>query len=129
MTGFRIGYAISDIETIKKISGIQALAATSVPEFIQHAAIKALKCRGDVKEYVNLIKRRIKLICEELKKMNIKYYEPKGAFYIFPQISQNEDFDIIRFSFDLLKKKNVCVAPGTTFGDYPNYIRISACQK
>ncbi|MCP8306603.1 MAG: aminotransferase class I/II-fold pyridoxal phosphate-dependent enzyme [archaeon] len=129
MTGFRIGYAVSDLETIKKISRIQALASTSVPEFIQHAAIEALRCEDDVKVYSNLIKRRIRLICKELRKMKIPHYEPDGTFYTFPQISQDRDFDIEKFSLDLLREKGVCVAPGTTFGDYPNFIRISACQR
>jgi len=129
MTGFRIGYAVSNEEIIKKISRIQALISTSVPEFIQYAAIEALRCGDDVNIYVNLVKRRINLICKELKNMNVPYYEPEGAFYVFPQISQDRDFNVEKFCFDLLKEKGVCVAPGTTFGDYPNFIRISACQK
>ncbi|MGQ9469020.1 MAG: aminotransferase class I/II-fold pyridoxal phosphate-dependent enzyme [Nitrososphaerales archaeon] len=128
MTGFRIGYAISDVETIRKISRIQALASTSVPEFTQYAAIEALKCKDDVKRYANLIKERINLVCKELKKMNLSYYEPDGAFYLFPKISDDKSFDAEKFALDLLKNKKVCVAPGITFGDYPNFIRISACQ-
>ncbi|MCP8317087.1 MAG: aminotransferase class I/II-fold pyridoxal phosphate-dependent enzyme [archaeon] len=128
MTGFRIGYAISDVETIKKISRVQALASTSVPEFIQYAAIEALKCKNDVKRYANIIRERINLVCKALKKMNLSYYEPDGAFYVFPQLSKNRNFDAGKFALDLLNDKNVCVAPGITFGDYHNFIRISACQ-
>ena len=128
MTGFRIGYAISDVETIKKISRIQALASTSVPEFIQYAAIEAIKCKNDVKRYVNIIRERINMVCKELKKMNLSYYEPDGAFYVFPQISEDRSFDAGKFALVLLNDKKVCVAPGITFGDYPNFIRISACQ-
>jgi len=128
MTGFRIGYAISDVETIRKVSKIQALVSTSVPEFIQYAAIEALKCKKDVKRYANLIKKRISLVCKELENMGLSYYMPDGAFYVFPQISKNKSFDAEKFALDLLKDKNVCVTPGTIFGDYPNFIRISACQ-
>ncbi|MCP8317722.1 MAG: pyridoxal phosphate-dependent aminotransferase [archaeon] len=128
MTGFRIGYAISDVKTIRKISRIQALAYTSVPEFTQYAAIEALKCKNDVKRYANLIRERINLVCKELKKMNLSYYEPDGAFYVFPQISKDKSFDAGKFALGLLNDKKVCVAPGITFGDYPNFIRISACQ-
>lgn len=128
MTGFRIGYAISDIETIRKISRIQALISTSVPEFIQYAAIEALKHKRDVKRYAKLIRKRICLVCNELKKMNLSYYKPDGAFYVFPQISNSKSFDSGKFALDLLKDKKVCVAPGITFGDYPNFIRISTCQ-
>ncbi len=128
MTGFRIGYAISDTETIRKISRIQALASTSVPEFIQHAAIEALKCKKDVKRYASLVRKRISLVCNRLKKMNLSYYEPDGAFYVFPKVSNDGSFDAGKFALDLLKDKNVCVTPGIAFGDYPNFIRISACQ-
>ncbi len=129
MTGFRIGYAVSDIENIRKISRVQALAYTSVPEFIQYAAIEALKCKKHVKRYANLIRKRIDLVCKELRKMNLSYYEPDGAFYIFPQISKSKSFDSRKFTLNLLKNKKVCVVPGITFGDYPNFIRISACKE
>jgi Aspartate/tyrosine/aromatic aminotransferase len=42
MTGFRVGYAISDKSTIDKISKIQAIAITSVAEPMQYAAVAAL---------------------------------------------------------------------------------------
>jgi aspartate aminotransferase len=128
MTGFRIGYAISDVVTMGKISRVQALASTSVPEFIQYAAIEALECKDDVKKYTSMIRERINLVCKELRKMNLSYYEPDGAFYVFPRISKDVSFDARKFSLDLLKDKKVSVTPGITFGDYPNFIRISACQ-
>ncbi|MGQ9719518.1 MAG: aminotransferase class I/II-fold pyridoxal phosphate-dependent enzyme [Nitrososphaerales archaeon] len=128
MTGFRVGYAISDVNSIRKISRIQALASTSVPEFIQYAAMEALKCKDDVKRYANSVRRRVGLVCKELSKMGLSYYEPDGAFYVFPKIGKDDSFNAGKFALDLLKEKSVGVAPGTTFGDYPDYVRISACQ-
>jgi aspartate aminotransferase len=128
MTGFRVGYAISDVNSIRKISKIQALASTSVPEFIQYAAVEALKCKDDVRRYANAVSRRVGLVCKELSKMGLSYYEPDGAFYVFPKIGKDNSFNSGKFALDLLKEKSVGVAPGTTFGDYSDFIRISACQ-
>jgi len=55
MTGFRIGYTISDAETIKRMVKIQNLCLTSVPEFVQYAAIKALNCREEAKKYAKTV--------------------------------------------------------------------------
>lgn len=42
MTGWRIGYAVSDSETINRMQNILQLSITCVPEFIQKAALAAL---------------------------------------------------------------------------------------
>ncbi|EGG42991.1 Hypothetical protein Nlim_0128 [Candidatus Nitrosarchaeum limnium SFB1] len=46
--------------------------------------------------------------------------------YIFARVNQ-EGFNGIQFANKLLEK-GVAVAPGEGFGDYKNFIRISACQ-
>ena len=40
---------------------------------------------------------------------------------------EEEGFDSVAFSWKLLKEKGVCVVPGTAFGDYPAFMRLSAC--
>jgi aspartate aminotransferase len=128
MTGFRIGYAISDVETIKKMGKIQNLCLTSVPEFIQYAAIKALDCREEAKKYAETVKERINFFCNALDKLPLCYYKPDGGFYVFPKLL-NENMDAQNFIKRLLTEKGVCVTPGTAFGEeYKNFFRIAACQ-
>jgi len=58
--------------------------------------------------------------------MGLDFVIPDGAMYIFARINQ-EGFDGIQFANSSLEK-GLAVAPGEGFGDYKNFIRISACQ-
>jgi aspartate aminotransferase len=49
-----------------------------------------------------------------------------GAMYIFAKINQ-EGFNGVEFANNALEK-GLAVAPGEGFGNYTNFIRISACQ-
>ena len=59
--------------------------------------------------------------------MNLEFVVPDGAMYLFAKINQ-EGFDGVKFANDLLDK-GLAVAPGEGFGDYRNFIRISACRQ
>ena len=51
--------------------------------------------------------------------------KPKGAFYIFPDISKYH-MSSEEFATDLLNKEHVVVVPGTAFGESgEGFIRIS----
>jgi aspartate aminotransferase len=128
MTGFRIGYAISDVETVKKMTRLQNLCLASVPEFVQYAAIEALNCMEEVGKNAEKIKKRQEILCNALDELPVSYYKPDGGFYVFPRL-HDENFDTQTFIERLLTEKGVCVTPGTAFGeDYRNFFRISACQ-
>jgi aspartate aminotransferase len=124
MTGFRVGFAVSSPEIIKGMANLQSLTVSSVSEFIQYACIEALKCWEDAENYRKLTQERIDVACKELNRLPVKYKRPEGAFYIFPRI-EREGFDSVPFAWRLLREKGVCVTPGTGFGDYPAYLRIS----
>jgi len=126
MTGFRIGYVVSDPETVNRVAAAQNTAMTCIPEFIQRAGIAALEDVESAKRNVEVVGRRLKTLYEELSKSNlIEVKPPEGAMYIFPRIRISE-FDPWRFAEMLLEEKHVAVAPGSCFGNYDNYLRISA---
>lgn len=127
MTGFRIGYAISDEEIISRLTKLQALSLTSVAEFVQRAAVKALEAEDYVQKNVRIIKQRIKVASKELKKLPMSVYPPDGGLYLFPKV-ELEEFESQRFASELLKNHSVAISPGTIFGDYPRHIRLSLCQ-
>ncbi|HLQ07162.1 MAG TPA: aminotransferase class I/II-fold pyridoxal phosphate-dependent enzyme [Nitrososphaerales archaeon] len=127
MTGFRVGYAVSSKETIVNISRMISLMITSVPEFIQWGAIKALSADEDVKRNVRAMQERVDAACEELDKIDsLEYARPDGAMYVFPRVNkQGETGD--SFSEKLLTN-GVSVVPGSVFGDYGDFFRISLGQ-
>jgi aspartate aminotransferase len=123
MTGFRVGYGIANKDIISKMARVQAVAITSVAEPMQRAAIAALEV--DPSENVQLMKTRLDYVCSKLKKMSLRYIEPDGAMYVYPELPNGDDLTII----ERLLEKGVAIAPGTGFGDaYKRYVRISACQ-
>lgn len=128
MTGFRIGYAISSSDYISSMLKITSLMITSVPEFVQYGAIKALQSDKEVKENVRTMKERIEAACEELERVSeLEYSRPKGGMYVFPQAKSN-DFDSAEFTSRLLEQKGVSITPGVAFGNYPKAFRISLGQ-
>ena len=124
MTGFRIGYAISSPEIIDKMSKLQAMALTNVSEPIQYVAMKALE--ADTTDNTKTMKKRLQVVVERIKKMEMDFVTPDGAMYVFAKVRRPR-FDSVEFTNKLLDH-GVAVAPGEGFGNYQGFIRISACQ-
>jgi aspartate aminotransferase len=125
LTGWRIAYLVTSRDYVKRIKRIIQTAVTCVPEFIQRAALIALK-QGESAANRNrrLVLRKLELTCKELSKIDVEFYRPDGAFYVFPR-SNRPNFNSIEFATRLLKKKQVSVVPGQSFGDYPAFFRLA----
>lgn len=125
MTGWRIGYAVSDVETINRMQSILQLSVTCVPEFVQKAALAVLTMEQDVfDEYAQEMQRRVDLACRLLDKFPVEYLRPDGGMYVYPR-AKMEGFDSVAFAYKLLEDKGIVVTPGEAFGDYPEHFRIS----
>jgi aminotransferase len=126
MTGWRIGYACAPEEIISAMTKYHQYAIMCAPTVSQFAGIEALKNgAGDIIAMRNEYNMRRRYIVDRLLKMGLSCYEPKGAFYVFPNISttglSSEDF-----CEKLLKQKQVAVIPGNAFGQCgEGFVRIS----
>ena len=125
MTGFRIGYTIADSKIIEKMAKLQALCLTNVSEPIQYVAMKALE--SDTTNNTNTIQNRLNLLCQKADEIGLEFVAPDGAMYLFARVNQKE-FDGVQFANSTLEK-GLAIAPGEGFGNYKNFIRISACQE
>jgi len=124
MTGFRIGYAISNPEIIDKMSKLQALCLTNVSEPIQFVALQALN--ADTSNNTNIVKSRLEVLIQKAKAIGLEFVEPDGSMYLFAKVPK-DGFDGTEFANSLLDR-GLAVAPGEGFGDCRDFIRISACQ-
>jgi len=125
MTGWRIGYAVSDPGIINKMQRILQISVTCVPEFIQHAALKALNMPQDpFTNYVKTLKMRLDVVCKALDRLPLSYVRPDGGLYIFPKVN-TERFNSDVFAHKLLSEEKVAIAPGEAFGNYPEHFRLS----
>jgi len=126
MTGFRVGFAFSlDKSIIEKLTKVQALALTSVAEPMQYCASLALG--SDPQIYRQIMKERIDVVCDGLKKLPFEYVVPDGAMYVYARINNELKITDLKLVETLLDK-GVAVAPGSGFGSsYSDFIRISTC--
>lgn len=89
MTGWRIGYAAAPPEIIAGLVRIHQYTIMSAPTTAQDAAIEALKSgEPHVEEMRNEYDRRRKLIIGGLNRLSLDTFEPRGAFYAFPNIKR-----------------------------------------
>lgn len=115
MTGWRIGYAAAPAAIIAGLVRIHQYTIMSAPTTAQDAAIEALKSDSYVTEMVTEYDRRRKLIVHGLNQLGLKTFEPRGAFYAFPNIAAS-GMDDETFAERLLAEEHVAVVPGSAFG-------------
>ncbi len=124
MTGFRIGYGIADTEIVEKMAKLEALCLTNVPEPIQYMAMRALE--ADTTNNTNTVQNRLEVLVKKAEEAGLDFLVPDGAMYLFARVNK-AGFDGVEFAAGALER-GLAIAPGEGFGDYKNFIRISACQ-
>jgi len=127
MTGYRIGWVVAEPSIIDKMSKLQALSLTNVPEPIQYVALQALKSEEAVAENSRIIKSRLDALVKTAKDIGLEFIEPDGAMYLFAK-TKYKNFDATKFSEKLLEH-GVAIAPGEGFGDYKEFFRITAINE
>ena len=131
MTGFRVGYICANERIMKEMIKLQEFFIASVPEPMQMAAIEALyHAEEDVAEMVKYYDRNRHLIVDGLNEINgFSCLYPKGAFYVFPNIT-GFGMNSVETAEYILEKTHVVTAPGSAFGpDGEGYIRICYASK
>ena len=126
MTGWRLGYACGPANIIEQMIKMHQFAIMCAPTTSQYAAVEALK-NGDeeVAKMREAYDQRRRFLIHEFREMDLKCFEPFGAFYIFPCI---KEFGMTsdEFATRFLQEEKVAVVPGTAFGDCgEGYLRIS----
>ena len=116
MTGWRIGYACGPADIIQGLVRIHQYTIMSAPTTAQDAALVALQSGEPyVQEMVAEYDRRRRLLVAGLNRLGLHTFEPRGAFYAFPNI-QASGMDDETFAEMLLREEHVAVVPGNAFG-------------
>jgi aminotransferase len=117
MTGWRIGYAAGPADLMKGLLRIHQYTIMSAPTTAQAAALEALTNGQEyVQAMVSEYDRRRQLIVGGLNQLGLPTFEPRGAFYAFPQIAVT-GMDDETFAQRLLEEERVAVVPGSAFGE------------
>jgi aminotransferase len=117
MTGWRVGYACAPAEIIEQMMKIHQYTVMCVPTAAQYAALEALRNgESEVKRMRDAYDERRQLMWRRFNAMGIHCFEPRGAFYCFPNITSTGLSDD-EFCERLLKEEKVIVVPGNAFGE------------
>ena len=126
MTGWRLGYACGPAQIISQMTKIHQFAIMCAPTTSQYAAVVALReSDEDVARMREAYNQRRRYLMDAFRKMNLKCFEPFGAFYVFPSI-RRFGMSSDEFATRLLQEEKVAVVPGTAFGACgEGFLRIS----
>ncbi len=126
MTGMRLGYICAPREGLAPILKLHQYAIMCANTQAQIGGITALKnCDAEVEAMRREYDRRRKVIYQGLRGMGLPVFEPKGAFYIFPDI-RCTGMTSGEFCEKLVQEEKVAVVPGSAFGDNgEGFVRIS----
>jgi aminotransferase len=125
MTGWRIGYAAAPAPILAALRKVHQYTIMSAPTTAQYAAVAALRdAEEHVQEMVAEYDRRRRLIVAGLNEIGLPTFEPKGAFYAFPSIT-NSGMDDETFAQTLLAEEKVAVVPGSAFYADGEFVRCS----
>jgi aminotransferase len=127
MTGWRLGFALGPADVLAAMRKVHQYTIMTAPTTAQVAAITALTDPAAeeavlaMRDSYNL---RRKLLLAGLNDIGLPTFEPRGAFYAFPDIrasSMTSD----RFAWTLLEEERVACVPGPAFGlGGEGYVRV-----
>ncbi len=129
MTGWRLGYVCGPAELVAAARKVHQYIIMSAPTMSQWAGLAAIE-QGDpfVNNMLHEYDRRRRLLVRELNSMGLDCFEPKGAFYAFPNVSKSGMLGE-QFADTLLAEEEVALVPGSAFGESgKEHVRIAYAQ-
>lgn len=126
MTGWRLGYVAADPELQAAIRKVHQYVIMSAPTMAQYAGLDALlNGEPDVAEMVREYDQRRQTMVAGLNTIGLPTFEPRGAFYVFPDI-RSTGLGSQDFSERLLLQEHVAAVPGDAFGESgAGYVRMA----
>jgi aminotransferase len=117
MTGWRVGYLCAPAGILEGILKVHQYGIMSAPTIAQDAALEALlHGEPDVQRMVAEYDRRRRLLVTGLNTIGLPTFEPRGAFYAFPEVTSKTGLTSDQFTERLLLEERVAVVPGSAFG-------------
>lgn len=125
MTGWRLGYLVCPEYVMERLLLLSALTIAAVPTFVQEAGVRALE--QDTSPMREIYRRRRDYVTARLRRMNLEFPEPEGAFYVFVNI-QKFGMTSDEFCTRLIREGKLALVPGSCFG-VEGWVRLSYCYR
>jgi aspartate aminotransferase len=130
MTGWRLGYGVMRQDLATHVSRLQTNATSCTASFTQIAGVEALQGSQESVEKMNeeFIRRRDVMVAGLNKIKGFSCRTPKGAFYVFPNITKT-GWKSKKLADAILDEAGVAGLSGTAFGAYgEGYMRFSVAN-
>ena len=130
MTGWRMGYGVMRADLAAHISRLMTNSNSCTASFTQIAGIEALRGPQDMVDTMRteFQKRRDVMVAGLNKIKGFSCRLPKGAFYVFPNIT-NTGWPSKKLADTVLDDAGVAALSGTAFGDFgEGYLRFSVAN-
>lgn len=126
MTGWRLGYVLSNPILSKAMTKIHQYIIMSAPSPAQYGALEGLRhCQDEVLKMRDSYMTRRNFLVKAFNDMGLETFKPQGAFYVFPCI-KSTGLTSDEFCEKLLEDQKVACVPGTAFGPAgEGFIRVS----
>ena len=127
MTGWRIGWGIMNNQLAFYGARLMTNTNSCTASFSQRALIEALTGpQEEPKKMVEEFRKRREVIVEGLNAIpRISCKKPKGAFYVFPNITKT-GWNSQKLADHILSEAGVAVLSGTSFGAFgEGFLRVS----
>jgi aminotransferase len=117
MTGWRVGWMAAPAAILEGIVKVHQYGIMSAPTTAQDAALEAIVGgEADVERMRTEYDRRRRLLVDGLNALGLRTFEPRGAFYAFPEVTTATGLSDEAFAEGLLTEERVAVVPGSAFG-------------
>jgi aminotransferase len=117
MTGWRVGWMAAPAAILEGIVKVHQYGIMSAPTTAQDAALEAIVGgEADVERMRTEYDRRRRLLVDGLNALGLRTFEPRGAFYAFPEVTTATGLSDEVFAERLLTEERVAVIPGSAFG-------------
>lgn len=117
MTGIRVGYLVTPPGLAPTMRTVQEATISCVNTPAQYAAIAAIT--GD-QTHVEAAREHyganLRAATALLGERGLRYLEPRGAFYLWIDVSHASGGDVAAWAEQYLLQERVAVAPGSAFG-------------
>jgi aspartate/methionine/tyrosine aminotransferase len=123
MCGYRVGYVHAQEDMIRQMVKLKLCISTCTSNPAQSAALAALSDRRFPDDIKKKFEERRNVMVKGLRELGFPLVEPKGAFYVFPDVRElGTDDD----ACGLFRKAGVLSMPGSVFHERcSGHVRMS----
>lgn len=120
VTGWRVGYILANPELTGTIRKVHDFLTVSAPAPLQRAGVAAMQLPASYyQELAKQYHHKRDSILQTLDQVGIPYFVPKGAYYVFTDISRFGFESDVEFTYHLIKDIGVAVVAGSGFFSRP----------